>query len=172
MADDWGILYHKRNVDHATDEAPLDPVLVDVVARLKNLDPSYSPDLIVLLQPTSPVRPPWFVDHFVEWLGVHEDYDSVLSGVYDHALTWDEIGRDIWTPNYDPISRQNRQDQGDRTIRETGSIFVTRRESLLRTGCRCSGKVMVLPTPPIQAIEIDVPFDWFLAEQVMLYGGV
>ncbi|GAB1262029.1 acylneuraminate cytidylyltransferase family protein [Aurantivibrio plasticivorans] len=64
----------ERNPSFATDEAPMDPVIAEVIeaARLRN------DDVICLLQPTSPIRT---ADHIVDALALfnQSDCDAVIS---------------------------------------------------------------------------------------------
>jgi hypothetical protein len=64
-AREWGSEVVPRPPELATDTAPTDPVLEHAVTYLEQLD-GYRADLIVLLQPTSPLRPPGLIDACIE----------------------------------------------------------------------------------------------------------
>ncbi len=76
-----------RPEELATDTAKTMPVLKHVVNYLKETD-DYSPDIIVLLQPTSPLRTFQDIDKVIEKL-LHNDYDSTVSVCEnEHTPEW------------------------------------------------------------------------------------
>jgi len=158
------VFIHERKPEHATDEAQIESGMIDCLKWLRDRD-GYEPDFVVLLQPTSPFRPPGIVDDCLKRL-IACRADSVLTGCFANALTWKL--EDEWVPGYSLTERLRRQDAF--TVLETGSVFVTRRHVLVETGCRCGGKVEMMLTDSKYRFEIDEPFDLWLVEKVMKYA--
>jgi len=67
----------ERPSELAKDETKTAPVLVQVVEELKKT--GYTPDIVVLLQPTSPLRDEKIIDAALEQL-INSDKDSVFTG--------------------------------------------------------------------------------------------
>lgn len=103
-------------------------------------------DRLVFVQATSPFVTPGDIDRAVALL---DEYDSVLSVAPFTQFVWIE-GR----PNYDVGNRRRRQDAPPAYL-ETGSLFATSRDALLRTGNRLSGRVGYVHVPKIRAFDVD-----------------
>ncbi|MAE69033.1 MAG: acylneuraminate cytidylyltransferase [Gemmatimonadetes bacterium] len=118
-----------------------------------------APDLIVLLQPTSPLRPAGAIDEAVAKL-VEGGFDTLLSLAPTHRFYWTVEGERA-EPRYDFMIRPRRQDLGLDEIAyvETGSIYVFTREHFERSGNRLGGRIgHVIHSEPY-ALEIDTPAD-------------
>lgn len=163
ICDHWQIYHHKRLPEHATDTAQIEDAIFDVLKTYEE-EQNYVPELIVLLQPTSPVRPKGIIDRCIKRLD-DTGCDSVLTGHRTHALEWEQYCGS-WVPTYDAMNRQRRQDQPVR-IQENGSVFVTRRRTFVDTGIRCGGRVEVVEVPPCNSVETDDQYSWMLAESLL-----
>ena len=75
----------KRSSKLSSDKAKLEPVIQDVLKQLRKND--YVPDLILLLQNTSPLRTSKHIDESIK-LFKKNNYDSVLSGFVSHFFLW------------------------------------------------------------------------------------
>ncbi len=116
-------------------------------------------DLIVLLQPTSPLRPEGAIDEAVARLR-EGGFDSVLSLAPAHRFFWSVEG-DEASARYDFMKRPRRQDLAadEMAYVETGSIYVFTREHFARSGNRLGGRIgHVIHSEPY-AVEIDTPAD-------------
>ena len=163
VARDWGAEVVPRPPELATDEAPTDPVLEQVVHYLERID-GYRPDLVVLLQPTSPIRPPGLVDACIDRL-LATKADSLLTVFEGHHFFWRRRSDGV-VANYDPVRRPRRQDipEEDCILLENGSVYVTRCDILLEQHSRLAGKVEWYVMPLEDSLEIDVPIHLQLAE--------
>lgn len=114
-----------------------------------------SPEVVVLLQCTSPFRHPGQLDRALARFA-RSSCDSMLSAVPFHGFVWtaSEEHEGHEPVNYDPASRPRRQEIQD-MYRETGSFYIFTRELFDRTGVRLGGKMEVFEVPSVDAIDID-----------------
>lgn len=145
-----------RSPEMATDTASSESALMEV---LNGLD--YSPDLIVFLQATSPIRQPNDINNAIIHIGVAE---SLFSCRVIEGYTW-TAGHVIVTPNYH--TRERRQVQRPRRLEENGSIYVFRPEVLRRYGKRLGGEVAYYEMHPLDSFQVDEPADIALMEQLI-----
>ena len=123
------------------------------------------PDIIVLLQLTSPVRTGQDIDNAVRMI-TDEGYDSVLSVAPSHAFLWRD-GDIPQSLNYDYSNRPMRQNIKRPCYEENGSIYVTSMEQWRRTGNRLGGRVGLYHMAPETRLQIDSPLDLYLVERIM-----
>ena len=72
------------------------------------------PDIIVLLQPTSPLRPEGSLEKGIKKF-INEGYDSLLSISPTHKFFWG-VSETKTTPKYDYLNRPRRQDLNQNQI--------------------------------------------------------
>jgi len=144
-----------RPAELATDEATTESVIEHVLSKV-------AADIIVLLQPTSPVRTGKQIDEAVQML-VDGGYDSVLSVAPSHAFLWAN-GNAL---NYPYLNRQRRQDMPSQ-YEENGSIYVFTRQHWDWLHNRLGGKIGLYVMPEEGRFQIDTPFDLWLCEQILL----
>jgi len=174
----WGAEIIDRPPELATDEAATDPVLVHAVETLKA--EGWRPDLVVLLQPTVPVRALGLVDTCVFRIAT-TGADSVLTAYPLHfvwfqeapAYRYDEKATGTGQPDQPRWRSQcprrpRRQDMVARELMwaEDGSVFVTRTELLERTGARLGGRIELVETR--RTVDIDTEEDLAMAEALLL----
>ena len=137
----------------STDESLLEPVIQHVLDYL-NTKKKYQPDIIVLLQNTSPLRSSEHIDGALSLL-IKNEYDSVLSGYPWQIFSW-KVKRDssITPYSYDPQKRARRQESGGRVL-ENGAIYATTRNAFKKSQCRISGKVGFFSMPMEFSYDID-----------------
>ncbi|HUI06200.1 MAG TPA: acylneuraminate cytidylyltransferase family protein [Verrucomicrobiae bacterium] len=162
-----------RPAELARDDTPHVPVLQDVVRKLEQARSIY--DAILTLQPTNPLRLPSDIDGAIQLLE-ETGADSVISFVAvgeKHPARMKFIGADgrvVDPPFAEKSEGQRRQDLPPLYLRE-GSIYLTRRDVLMKgnsvKGCDCRAWII----PPGRACNIDGPFDLFLAEQLLKFHG-
>ena len=157
-AEKLGAEVHKRDPLLAEDATTLDPVIFnayDEVRKSKNKD--Y--DLIVTLQPTSPLLSVYSLDEAIQYMIKHSDVDTMLSAVNDTHLTWrEENGANY--PNYE--KRVNRQ-YLPAVYKETGGFLITR-NSIISSNGRIGPRVRLQVVSEKEAIDIDNFEDWQLCE--------
>ena len=160
-----GVRWHPA--EHISDEAQIEDRLPDVFG--------VNPDIIVLLQPTSPVRTSKMIDDAVEQLQ-RDGADSLVSVVESHAFIWNQHAK--LYPNMSPVQispaamnykyqhRPRRQDM-ELQYEENGSIYVFTREHWERTHNRLGGKISLFVMPEETAIQVDSPYDLWLAGVIL-----
>jgi len=125
-----------------------------------------SPDIIVLLQATSPLRPKDSLDHALNSFR-SGGYDSLLSISPTHRFFWKVDGSEAHA-EYDFINRPRRQDMTEADIRyvENGSVYIFSLEHFMRVGNRLGGKIGYTVFPEEYSPEIDTSSDFTLLEEI------
>lgn len=126
-------------------------------------------DIVVLLYPTSPLRPSQAITGCIELVRDH-GYDAALTLHEDRSYLWrrvdDEAG--VEATNYDPKCRGPNQAEGWNQWVENKAVYAMKRDLLMETGCRLGGRVGFFPMSKLESIDIDTPDDFALAEQLLL----
>jgi len=155
-ANGYGVYVKGRPPELATDEAPTEAVLNQV---LRN---NISADLVVLLQPTSPLRTPKDIDECVERVqeAAEKDWDvSVTSAVWNH-----------WEAEFPCRDRKRRQDIA--RLMENGAIYATTRKALLENNNRVAKGAWPYPMPRWTRFEIDEADDFAVCEMLFREHGL
>ena len=150
LSEKFGASVIMRSEELSGDDVPLDPVVYDaMVKKEKQTFDEY--DIVVTLQPTSPLLKPSSLDSAIEKF---DDFsiDSVLSVVDDRHLSWgyDEKNQRYF-PNY--IERKNRQFL-PKDFRETGAIFITRRH-FVHEDSRLGTNLELIELSRQESVDID-----------------
>lgn len=159
-----GAEVRRRPDDLAGDRASSESALLDVVDALEAAE-GHAPDLLVLLQCTSPLTTPEDIDGVV---GLLRDCgaDTVFTAARSHRFLWrvDEAGRAA-PVNHDARFRLPRQ-QAEPEWVETGAIYAVRVPELRRAGSRFPGTSRIYEVPAERSLEIDDPLDLALLRTV------
>lgn len=153
-----GAEIHHRSPASATDTAPTEDVLIEVLDHTRDRD-------FALLQATSPLTTAADIDGAV---AMYRDgaYESVLSVAPQTRFIWAE-GKDGAVPvNYDPAARPRRQECVPVLV-ENGAIYVSSTAQLRRTGSRVGGRVGLFRMHPDTYYEIDDPGDWEIVNRLL-----
>jgi CMP-N-acetylneuraminic acid synthetase len=122
------------------------------------------PDVLLILQPTCPLRPKALVRRALAVME-QDTADCVLS-VTEHRHKVGHIIADRFLPEYKPGIRS--QDMPPRYF-ENGLVYATRAEALIATGSVFGASAVPLVTDPLYALaDIDTAFDFELAELLFL----
>lgn len=154
-----------RPAELATDEAPTEPVLIHALRALDEAE-QYRPRNLLLLQPTCPVRKLGSIDEAVR-LFTERAADSLLSVREVHPFLWK--GGASASAMYDYMNRPRRQDVSseDRLFEETGSIYLTKADLLLRTGNRLGGQIALYPMSSDESWDVDTESDLAVVEVLL-----
>ena len=150
----------------AQDGSPTVPVLQHAVFECERTDGPY--DAICLLQPTCPFRSPGLVDRCLERL-VESAADTVMTvEQVPHSYHPDWVfvpadgtlrvstGLDAPTPRRQDLSK---------AFARTGSVYVVRRDTLMKGNTLYGRRVAGVETPQGATINIDTLEDWQRAEE-------
>lgn len=161
-----GVEVIKRPQRLANHFAKIEPTISHTLEFLKKKE-KYFPDIIILLQNTSPLRTSKHIEESLKMF-FENNYDSLLSGYISHQFFWKKNGKVVHPVNYSPLNRPNRQDMKNQFI-ENGSIYITKATSFSKSKCRISGKIGLYEMPKEQSIDIDTNLDLYLAEKIIKF---
>ena len=160
-----------RPAELARDETPSIPVLQDAVHRLEQMGETY--DAVFTLQPTNPLRRPQDIDGAVDLLE-RTGADSVISFVdvgekHPARMKFITADGEVNDPPFAELFEgQRRQDLPRLYLRE-GSVYLTRRSVLMELNSVKGNNCRAWIIPEERACNIDIPFDLFLAEQMLKF---
>lgn len=159
VAMEYGAEPAGRSAESATDNAPTEVVIAEVLRQYSN---RITPDeAVLLLQCTSPIRQSWDI-HSV--LAVLRNHGSVFSARRVEGYTWWRTKRNV-VPHYS--ERMPRQQHQHGTLEENGSIYAFRASGFLNSKTRLYGNIGVHLMHPLDSFQIDEPDDLALIEQLM-----
>lgn len=118
-------------------------------------------DIYIQILCTSPFIRKETIKKGVEVLKNSSEYDSVVLIRKDKQYHWDKNG-----PKYDKSNIPNSVDLED-TIIETMGLYMTRKEVALQDKKRIGNNPYLLEADPIEAIDVNYPEDFALAEYIM-----
>lgn len=147
-----------RDASKAQDHTTLDPVVFDGYQQAREME-GKGYELIVTLQPTSPLLKGSSLDAALERLIDEPAIDTIISARDDTHLTWKyEEGR--YVPNY--AKRVNRQ-YLEPVFKETGGFLITR-GYIISESNRIGPRVELHLLRGGEDIDIDTYEDWSLCE--------
>ena len=152
----------------ATDDTPMVPVIQHALTEVS--EHGWSPDIVVLLQPTSPLRRP---AHIRDAIGMLRDTSA------DSVVTVVEVPRHL-SPDYvmrieggrlkpflpDGARVTRRQDARPAYSRD-GTVYAFRRSTVERTGGIYGEDCRPLLIDACDSLSIDSPADWDEAERLL-----
>jgi CMP-N-acetylneuraminic acid synthetase len=155
-----------RPSELAQDDTPMLPVITHAVEALER--DGWPADIIVLLQPTSPLRTPAHIRRSVEMLQ-ETGADSVVSVVEvprhlspDYVMRLDEGRLVPFLPTGHGVTR--RQDARPAFVRD-GTVYTFWRRTLARHGSLYGADCRAMLVPASESLTIDGPQDWAEAER-------
>lgn len=142
----------------ATDTASTESAMLDFAER-------YDFEHMILIQATSPLLTG---EHLSEAIASYESekYDSLLSVVRQKRFIWEETPQGAKPVNYDYLNRPRRQ-EFDGYLNENGAFYITKKNLLMESSCRISGKIGFYEMEEETYFEIDEPSDWMVIENLM-----
>jgi N-acylneuraminate cytidylyltransferase/CMP-N,N'-diacetyllegionaminic acid synthase len=158
-----------RPADFAKDETPSLPVVQHAVKYIEDAEGCIV-DVIVLLQPTSPLRNEKYIDDSVEKI-LRTGADSVITVCkVKHHPYWNFIAKgDSLSPLLrNGVNPMRRQDLPE-TYAPNGAVYVVRRDVLFDQNSILGEDIRALVMPVEESIDIDGYFDWFTAEMTLMH---
>lgn len=125
--------------------------------------------IIVLLQPTSPLRPSNSLDEILKEM-VDKNLDSIFTISALHPLTWNIIDGKIKS-NYNYKQRPRRQDFTDNQILydENGSVYIFSLSMFKENKNRIGGKIGYFVFNEEYGKQIDTYFDLHIIDSIAQY---
>lgn len=147
-----------RAAHTATDTASTESAMLDFAGK-------YEFEHMILIQATSPLLTS---KHLDEAIATYKQgaKDSLLSVVRQKRFIWEDTAEGAKPVNYNYLKRPRRQ-EFDGYLVENGAFYITRKQLLLETECRISGKIGVYEMEEETYFEIDEPSDWMIIENLM-----
>ena len=140
------VIAHKRPDELSGDRVFTEPVMVDAISKYNCKEN----DLIILLQPTSPLRRKSTILNCLKAVE-EEKYDSSLTLRNTHLFFWSKDS-EVFSPQYS--ERPRRQDMTGQ-FSETGSVYVTKYKDFKKSGLRLSGKTKGIVSEYSESFDID-----------------
>jgi len=157
-----------RPAELAGDESPMLGVLQHAVAELEKT--AWRPEIIVLLQPTSPLRKAEHIRKAVELLKGGQ-CDSVVSVVKipslfapQKALTIRGGWLKFWSEGGTEITRRQ---QAETSYAREGTVYACWRDVLMEKGSLYGEKSLPYLVPADEALSLDTMEDWRRAEELL-----
>jgi CMP-N,N'-diacetyllegionaminic acid synthase len=154
----------KRPQKLSSDKAKVESTMLHVINFLEKNE-NYIPDVVILLQNTSPLRTNIDIDNAIK-IFKKRNLDSILSVTKSHYFIWKKYNNKIIPINYNPLQRPNRQEMKNEFI-ENGAIYITKYNSFIKSECRISGKIGIYEMLPQYSIDVDEKLDLIKIEKIM-----
>ena len=118
-------------------------------------------DIFIYAPCTSPFVKPQTISQCIDKFLSAKEHDCVSTVTVIKEFLWQE-GRPL---NYDPAHAPNSQDLPDIHALNFGTTVV-RRTDLIANSNIIGHRPLFVPTSDIEAIDIDTPLDFYIAEQI------
>lgn len=166
LVEKYGVDVVKRPDELSADDTPTAHVVQHVIKYLQEKE-NKNFNIIVVLQPTSPLRLVSDIDGAIEMF-MKKKCDSVVSvSQVQHPPHWMyTIERDILVPILKGKNILRRQD-APKIYQLNGAVFVTSKEHLLKNNLIFSGEIRPYIMSIERSIDIDSPLDLKLAELII-----
>lgn len=133
-----------------------DPTLVFFASKVEF-------DALVFIQPTSPLIKEKYINEGIDMIQTGK-YDSVFTVTEEHWLP-------RWNQNTEPVewdiyNRPRRQDMPVNFV-ENGMMYITKRETLLKTKLRYGGKMGFIKIPLKESFQVDSNEDLDLIKKIL-----
>ena len=158
LAKKFGAKIHKRENNLADDKTTLDPVIYRAYEYAQEKE-NKKYDLIITLQPTSPLLKINSIDLAIEKMIEDLTIDTIISAKNDTHLSWKYVNGK-YVPNYE--KRVNRQYLTP-IFTETGGFLITR-NTIITENNRIGKNVELYELNSPESIDIDTYEDWNLCE--------
>ncbi len=149
----------------AQDTTPTEPVVRHALDAARAA--GAAPDVVMLLQATSPVRLPGTIDRAIAQFA-STGVDTLVGVVPQAPFLW--TAGDRPSAAYDVAARPRRQDLTPEMLRyrETGSLYLTRSRIYDEHDNRIGGRVGLFVMDEVEGTDIDTELDLLVAERLLL----
>jgi len=166
IAKRYGAEIIKRPEQLAGDETPTTDVIFHVLEIIRG----YCPEVVVVLQPTSPLRTYQDINSAIR-LFLEKNCESVVSVCeVEPSPYWSfKIEKGYLKPIFESYLRTRRQEL-PKSYMPNGAIYISRPEILHKYHSFYCNKTIPYVMPPERSVDIDSEIDLKLAE--LLIGGI
>lgn len=154
--------YIKRSDVNAQDETPIEPVIFELLEKLKK---KY--DILVLLQPTAPIREVEDVDNVIQMLIEDETLDSVVSVVEledIHPARMYSVNDAFEMTPLNPLLERKRRQDLDSVYLRNGAIYATRISTFFKTKKLINDSKKAYVMPESKWANVDTERDLLITE--------
>ncbi|APY00727.1 acylneuraminate cytidylyltransferase family protein [Lacinutrix venerupis] len=152
----------KRSKENASDTAAIEPVIIEVLEHLKK---EY--DIILLLQPTAPIREVEDIDNVIKMFNDEKDLESVVSVIelkdIHPARMYTLSSKSNMIALNKGFERSRRQDLEPVYLRN-GAIYATRVSTFIKSKKLISANKKAYIMPESKWANVDTPRDLLIAE--------
>lgn len=153
-----------RPAELATDTSPTLPVIQHALKYLES--EGYTPNFVVLLQPTSPLREVKHIDEAIEKiLDTNADSVTTLTEAETHPYWMRKLDGDRVYPFIETGEQSLRRQELPSVYRLNGAVIVVKREAIDKKWQEQDIRAILME--PIYSIDIDTPLDFYIAEKLM-----
>lgn len=164
IAKQYGAKTIERPLELSTDSASSESAWLHSIDEIENREKSI--DLVVGLQPTSPIRHPSDLDQSISLIN-QEGYDSILSvSKAADRFIWHMKNGEPEALNYDFKNRKMRQNIKE-TFIENGSFYIFKPSFLKQYKNRLAGKIGFFELEHFKMFQIDEIEDIRFCEMIM-----
>jgi CMP-N,N'-diacetyllegionaminic acid synthase len=163
----YGTEVISRPPELAKDDTPSLPVYQHAIRHLEKIE-GYRPEIIVILQPTSPLRIVEDIDRAIEEF-LEAKYDSIV-GVceLEHPLHWlYTLAGNRLKPLIKDGNNVVRRQDAPKVYRLNGAVYVTNRDIIMKENRVLGRDTKAYIMPFERSIDIDTELDFKLAELLM-----
>jgi len=130
-------------------------------------------DVLVFIQPTSPLLQPQDINSGLELLN---EYDSVFSAYKEHWYPrWTKeniLGTEVsMADDWNIHKRPRRQDVKEKYV-ENGAFYITTRKNLLQSGLRYSKNIGIFEMPFYRSFQVDTQEDLMIITDLLHFDNL
>jgi len=167
VAQKYGVVVVKRPKKLSTDSSTSISVLKHAIINLKKTK-KYIPDIIILLQPTSPLRKVDDIDGAIKKF-LYSKCDSVISMTKVSSLPyWTyELRGNIAKNIIKKPKKVHRRQDGKKFFQVNGAVYVTSKNMIMNHNTIFGKKISAYVMPQERSVDLDTMVDFKLAEILM-----
>ena len=166
----YGAEVIERPEELARDDTPMLPAIQHAVRTLEEKE-HYQPDVVVLLQPTSPLRTVADIDGAIEKFRKTTCTSVVSVCEIDYPLHWMyTLDGDRLKPIVAEGEEITRRQDAPRTYRFNGAVYVLHCDTLLKEDSLLGNDIRAYIMPPERSVDIDTMLDFKLAEILLRHN--
>jgi CMP-N,N'-diacetyllegionaminic acid synthase len=164
---EYGAEVISRPLELARDDTASLPVYQHATRHLEDVE-NYHPEVIVILQPTSPLRLSEDIDKPIERF-LNGKCDSIVSVCeVEHPLQWMyTLVQDRLEPIMKDGDNVTRRQDASKVYRLNGAIYVATRDIIMKENRVLGSDTGAYVMPPERSVDIDTELDFMLANLLM-----